>query len=67
MNRFKNAVLIITSLAWFGAITSAQAGCCEDAKKAGKTYEQKCCIEAAKQKKTCEKGYPKQEKKDQKK
>jgi hypothetical protein len=53
-------------LAWIGS-TTVKASCCDDAKKQGKECTHKCCIEAAKNKKVCEKCNPKSEKKDDKK
>jgi hypothetical protein len=42
---------------------NVNAGCCDDAKKAGKECAHKCCVEAAKAKKVCEKCNPKKEEK----
>jgi hypothetical protein len=47
----------------FGTL-NVQAGCCDDAKKAGKECAHKCCVEATKNKKVCEKCNPKTDKKE---
>jgi hypothetical protein len=63
------SILLCVSVSTFTSI-SAYAGCCQDAKKAGKACDHPCCIAAAKAKKSCEKcnpKKPKQEKKEEKK
>lgn len=55
---------LVAVVALFAFTTGASyAGCCDDAKKAGKTCEHKCCVKAAKDGKTCEKCNPKKENK----
>ena len=53
------------------SLQAGPAGCCEKAKKAGKTCEHQCCIDAAKDGKNCTKckgsGDIKDNKKDEKK
>jgi hypothetical protein len=51
---------------FLSATADLQANCCADAKKAGKECAHKCCEEAAKKKKTCEKCNGKAEKKEEK-
>ena len=63
MKNFKWITLMVCTLAWVGATTVNADTCCETAKKAGKACEHKCCIEAAKNKKSCEKCNPKADKK----
>lgn len=59
---------LVAAFALFAGTMSASAEtCCEKAKKAGKECEHKCCVEAAKNKKVCEKCNPKAEKKEDKK
>jgi hypothetical protein len=47
-------------------LMDAYAGCCQDAKKAGKPCAHACCVAAAKSKKSCEKCNPKKPKQDKK-
>lgn len=54
---------VIVCALFVSATANLQAGCCDDAKKAGKECAHKCCVEAAKAKKTCEKCNPKKEEK----
>jgi len=67
MKSIKLLTLIACTVAWFAVTPNVQAGCCDDAKKAGKECSHKCCVEAAKNKKTCEKCNPKKEKTEEKK
>ena len=55
--------ITLTAFAFALAFGTAnlQAGCCDDAKKAGKECAHKCCVEATKAKKVCEKCNPKKE------
>ena len=66
MKSIKSIVVIVCALAFVGS-TSIKASCCDDAKKAGKECSHKCCVEAAKNKKTCEKCNPKTDKKTEEK
>lgn len=50
---------LVAALGLFAGTLSVHASCCDDAKKAGKECTHKCCQEAAKQKKVCEKCNPK--------
>jgi hypothetical protein len=63
MKAIKSFVAITCALAVLSFVSVAQAGCCDDAKAAGKTCEHKCCVKAAKDGKTCEKCNPKKEEK----
>lgn len=54
---------VIVCALFVAGTANVQAGCCDDAKKAGKECSHKCCVEAAKAKKTCEKCNPKKEEK----
>jgi hypothetical protein len=65
MKSIKLMSLIVCAFALSLGTANLQAGCCDDAKKAGKECSHKCCVEAAKNKKTCEKCNPKAEKKDE--
>jgi hypothetical protein len=56
----KFITLIACAFALTVGSASLQASCCDDAKKAGKECAHKCCVEAAKNKKVCEKCNPKQ-------
>lgn len=68
MKSIKILTLLACTIAWFAATANVQAEtCCEKAKKAGKACAHKCCVEAAKNKKTCEKCNPKKEDKGDKK
>ncbi len=58
-------LLLCVSFFTFGSV-SAYAGCCQDAKKAGKACDHSCCMAAAKAKKSCEKCNPKKAKPDKK-
>ena len=58
-------LVLCLSVSSFSAI-SASAGCCQDAKKAGKACDHPCCIAAAKAKKSCEKCNPKKAKQEKK-
>lgn len=58
---------VMATLAMFAAASSVKASCCDDAKAKGKECTHKCCVEAAKNKKVCEKCNPKSEKKEDKK
>lgn len=57
------SIKLLTILACTVALmtVSANAGCCDDAKKKGKECDHKCCVEATKAKKVCEKCNPKKE------
>ena len=66
-NSMKFITLIACAFALAVGTANLQAGCCDDAKKAGKECSHKCCVEAAKNKKTCEKCNPKSDKKEEKK
>ncbi len=66
MKHIKLLTVIACTFAWFAATANVQAGCCDDAKKAGKECSHKCCVEAAKDKKTCEKCNPKADKSEKK-
>lgn len=68
MKTVKVLLLVACSFVWFAATAQAET-CCEKAKAAGKSCEHKCCVEAAKEKKVCEKCNPKKDdkKKDEKK
>jgi hypothetical protein len=50
--------LLIVAFATSVMASAAVAGCCDDAKKAGKECTHKCCVAAAKEKKSCEKCNP---------
>ena len=63
----KFITLIACAFALAIGTANLQAGCCDDAKKAGKECSHKCCVEAAKNKKVCEKCNPKSDKKEDKK
>ena len=64
MKSLRILTVITCTLAWFAASANIQAEtCCEAAKKAGKACDHKCCVEAAKNKKVCEKCNPKKEEK----
>ena len=66
MKSIKLMSLIVCAFALTLGTANLQAGCCDDAKKAGKECSHKCCVEATKNKKTCEKCNPKKdEKKDE--
>jgi len=71
MKPTKLLVILVAAIALLSFSTSdAWAGCCQDAKKAGKACDHACCIAAAKAKKSCEKCNPKKtktEKKEEKK
>ena len=67
MKSIKFLSLIVCAFALAIGTANVQAGCCDDAKKAGKECSHKCCVEAAKNKKTCEKCNPKTDKKEEKK
>jgi hypothetical protein len=70
MNKHMKTIRLITvifcTLAWVGSTALHAESCCEKAKKAGKACEHKCCIEAARNKKVCEKCNPKSDKKENK-
>jgi len=59
MKSIKLITVIICTLAWVGSTTLHAESCCEKAKKDGKACAHKCCIDAAKEKKVCEKCNPK--------
>ena len=61
MKRTGLLTAIAFAFALLAGTANVQAGCCDDAKKAGKACAHKCCIEAAKAKKTCEKCNPKKD------
>jgi hypothetical protein len=61
MKSIKLFTVLACTVAWFGASANLQAGCCDDAKKAGKACSHKCCVEAVAAKKTCEKCNPKKD------
>jgi hypothetical protein len=63
MKSIRTLSLLVCAFALVVGTANVQAGCCDDAKKAGKACEHKCCVEAAKNKKTCEKCNPKKEEK----
>jgi hypothetical protein len=65
MKSIKLMSLIVCAFALSLGTANLQAGCCDDAKKAGKECAHKCCVEATKAKKVCEKCNPKAEKKDE--
>jgi hypothetical protein len=58
-------LLLCVSVSVFASV-NAYAGCCQDAKKAGKACAHSCCIAAAKAKKSCEKCNPKKPKQTKK-
>ena len=62
MKSIKMLSVIVCAL-FVASTANVQAGCCDDAKKAGKECSHKCCVEATKAKKTCEKCNPKKEEK----
>jgi hypothetical protein len=61
MKSIKTLSLLVCAFALVVGTANVQAGCCDDAKKAGKECTHKCCVEAAKAKKVCEKCNPKKE------
>ena len=61
LNSMKFITLIACAFALAVGTANLQAGCCDDAKKAGKECAHKCCVEATKAKKVCEKCNPKKE------
>ncbi|MGV3773692.1 MAG: hypothetical protein ACO1QB_12380 [Verrucomicrobiales bacterium] len=64
----KLLTVIACTFAWFAATANVSASCCDNAKKEGKECSHKCCVDAAKDKKVCEKCNPKKsDKKDAKK
>ena len=68
MKSMKLFTVLACTVAWFAATANVSASCCDDAKKNGKECAHKCCVEAAKDKKVCEKCNPKKdEKKSEKK
>jgi hypothetical protein len=72
MKMLKSLVVAVCALSLLAAPLSAFAGCCDDAKKAGKACEHSCCVKAVKDGKVCEKCNPKkddkkEDKKDDKK
>ena len=65
MKSIKMLSMALCAFALTFGTANVQAGCCADAKKAGKACAHKCCVEAAKAKKVCEKCNPKKgDKKD---
>jgi hypothetical protein len=62
-------VKILSAFAFAFALVAgtAQAGCCEKAKEAGKSCEHKCCVEAKNKGKTCESCNPPKKDKEEKK
>jgi hypothetical protein len=58
MKSIRLLTLLACTFVWFAGSASLQASCCDDAKKAGKECTHKCCVEAAKNKKVCEKCNP---------
>jgi hypothetical protein len=54
--------VLAVAVASLTGLSSVEASCCTDAKKAGKACAHECCIKAAKAKKSCEKCNPKKEK-----
>jgi hypothetical protein len=52
---------LVAALGLFAGTMNVKASCCDDAKKAGKECTHKCCVEAAKNKKVCEKCNPKKD------
>ena len=63
MKSIKMLTMVACAFALVVGTANVQAGCGDDAKKAGKACEHKCCVEATKNKKTCEKCNPKKEEK----
>ena len=64
MKSIKYLSLIVCAFALaIGTANVSAESCCDKAKKAGKECDHKCCVEAAKNKKTCEKCNPKKEEK----
>jgi hypothetical protein len=65
MKSMKLLTMAACAFALMAGSLNVQASCCDDAKKAGKECAHKCCVEAAKNKKVCEKCNPpkKEEKK----
>jgi hypothetical protein len=61
MKSIKMLTMAAFAFALVGGAVNVQAGCCDDAKKAGKECSHKCCVEATKAKKVCEKCNPKKE------
>jgi hypothetical protein len=59
----KSITSLLCAIAMLGSINLASAGCCDDAKKAGKECDHKCCVKAKKDGKVCEKCNKKEEKK----
>lgn len=66
MKFIQKLTVLAFAFAVMAAAPSAWAGCCDDAKKAGKECTHKCCVAATKEKKVCEKCNPKKENKDKK-
>lgn len=62
MKSIKLFAMAVCAFALTAGSVNLQASCCTDAKKAGKECTHKCCVEAAKQKKVCEKCNPKTDK-----
>lgn len=61
-------ILLACATAWFAAAVPIQAeSCCQKAKKDRMTCAHKCCIEAAKAKKSCQQCNKKKETKEEKK
>ena len=67
MKMLKSLVVTAFALSLLAAPLSAFAGCCDDAKKAGKACSHDCCVKATKDGKTCEKCNPKKDEKKEKK
>lgn len=63
MKSIKLLTMVACAFALAIGTANVQAGCCDDAKKAGKECSHKCCVEATKAKKVCEKCNPKKEEK----
>lgn len=63
MKSIKMLTMVATAFALVVGTANVQAGCCDDAKKAGKECSHKCCVEATKNKKVCEKCNPKKDEK----
>jgi hypothetical protein len=57
---------LVAALGLFAGTMSVRASCCDEAKKASKECAHKCCIEAAKNKKVCEKCNPPKKEADKK-
>lgn len=66
MKSIRLLTLVAFTFVCFAGSASLRASCCDDAKKAGKECTHKCCVEAAKNKKVCEKCNPPKKKDDKK-